>query len=1016
MNKYGLPYNVLRDPNSWDKAPRDPITVGSFIFSTLQIQTFYWQAIWLTGFVVTTLVTSAITRALMPSPPAMKSGLLGNFRQSAAPWDIVYGQVRKGGTITYMESTGNQNKYLHMVISLAGHEVEEIGDIYVNDAVVDIDENNYVTSEPWGTNKIYVRKFTGSSSQNVYSTLQDIPNDDNQRPTFSNVSQSNTPSNFKGQGIACLYVRLEYDRDTFPSGIPSFAAVVKGKKVYDPRTSTTAYSANAALCIRDYLVSEYGLDTPSTTIDDTYFSIAANDCDTSSGSGATNKFEINGVVRTDRNIRTNLQDMVGACVGSLYYSAGKFKLLAGVYNAPVKSFTLSDLRSEISLNTRISRRDNFNSVQGTFIWAGVDDGSGNGGDWVETDYPPITSSVFVDEDNGYDNPLSLDLPLTTNSATAQRIAKQTLFRSREQMSFTADFGMEAFNLEVGDTISLTIDRYGWTNKTFEVTSWGFKADQDAGDLRVTLGLKENSAAAYSWDAEEEDLTGNDGDLPKPTAGLTINNLNATGGGRTQGDGTFINSALLNWDDVLNAYLDYYDVEWKALSDSVYSATTSNVSDIEISPLVDGVEYIFRVRAVTMAGVRGEWATITFTGGGDETAPGLPTDVTATGSFKYITVSWTNPADTDLNYVEVYENTTDSSAGATLVGISSGDNFVRTNLGLEVTRYYFLKAVDYSGNKSDFTAGVSATTTYLDDPDFENGIYTLFKDQGLYAIRDVTGLPTSGAFTGEKVFNRTDGKLYTWTGSAWEATVSDIPAGSITATEIADNSISTPKLQANSVTAANILGGTITGDKIAANTITGGLIAASGIITNSAQINNGVITNANIADAAIERAKIASLDADVIDAGTIKVDYLPGLTKIAQNVTTSNVSLVSGGTQYLFTTTLSGIRAGTKVIGILTFNAVSTTSLGPGEPGGCTIEIIPEESAITGFTTSPDHTFRKNSHVAIPGGTFTPMQFYIGTGVASGTSVQVRFRIGTTSTGETATMYAGATLTLLGYEV
>lgn len=1003
MNKYGLPYNVLRDPNSWDKSPRDPISVGNFILATLSIQTSSIALIYITGFTVTTLVTAAIARALMPSPPAMKEGLLGNFRQSAAPWDIVYGQVRKGGTITYMESTGNKNKYLHMIISLAGHEVEEIGDVYVNDKVVDIDANNWVTSDPWGTNKIYVEKFTGSSSQDIYTTLSALPNDDGQRPTFSDEATSNTPSNFKGQGIACLYVRLEYNRDTFAGGIPSFSAVIKGKKVFDPRSNTTAYSANAALCIRDYLVSEYGLDTPVETIDDTYLSTAANDCDASSGSGAPNKFEINGVIKTDRNIRTNLQDMVGACAGKLYYSAGKFKLLAGTYNSPVKSLTIDDLRSEISLNTRISRRDNFNSVQGTFVWSGVDDGTGSGGDWIETEYPPITSSVFVAEDNGYDNPLQLDLPLTTNSATAQRIAKQILFRSREQAAFTADFGMEAFDLEVGDTVNITFDRYGWTNKTFEVTSWGFKADQDAGDLRVTLGLKETSAAAYSWNAEERDIIGNGPVLPDPNAGLTINNLTAVGGGRTQGDGTFINSVLLNWDDILNAYIDYYDVEWKPLSDSVYNTATSNVSDIEISPLIDGVQYVFRVRAVTMSGKRGEWATITFTGGGDTTAPGLPTGVTATGHFKYIDVSWTNPADTDLNYIEVYENTVNDSASAGLVGISAGDNFIRANLGLEQTRYYFLKAVDYSGNKSDFTTGVSATTTYLDDPDFENGIYTLFKDQGLYAIRDVTGLPTSGAFTGEKVFNRTDGKLYTWTGTAWEATVSDVGPGSITATEIADDAITTPKLAANAVTASKILAGTITGDKIAANTITTGLLQASGVIANSAMIVDGIITN----------AKISDLSANKINAGTISVDYLPGLTSIAQTITGSNINLVSGSSsQYLLTQTLSGIRAGTKVVGILTLNAYSTTSAGPGSNVGCTMEIVPQN--ISGLTS---HTFQKNNHPALGvSSSFMVMQTFIGTGTATGTSCSVQFRLGTAFTGETGVMLAGASLTLLGYEV
>jgi hypothetical protein len=178
--------------------------------------------------------------------------------------------------------------------------------------------------------------------------------------------------------------------------------------------------------------------------------------------------------------------------------------------------------------------------------------------------------------------------------------------------------------------------------------------------------------------------------------------------------------------------------------------------------------------------------------------------------------------------------------------------------LNVTKFYFLKAVDYSGNASAFTAGVSGTTTYLDDEAFANGIYSLFTEQGLYAIEDVTSLPPSGDFVGQKVFNRTDGKLYDWTGTAWEASVSDasVGPGSITATEIADGAISTPKLAANAVVADKIAGNTITGNKIVANTITGGLLATSGIITNSAQINNAVITNAKIQNAAVDTLKIA----------------------------------------------------------------------------------------------------------------------------------------------------------------
>ena len=57
----------------------------------------------------------------------------------------------------------------------------------------------------------------------------------------------------RARGVAYIYIRAEFDTSVFPQGLPTFSAIVKGKKVYDPRTSTTAWSANAALCLRDYL-------------------------------------------------------------------------------------------------------------------------------------------------------------------------------------------------------------------------------------------------------------------------------------------------------------------------------------------------------------------------------------------------------------------------------------------------------------------------------------------------------------------------------------------------------------------------------------------------------------------------------------------------------------------------------------------------------------------------------------------------------------------------------------------
>ena len=941
-----FPYNVMRH-RDWDKAPR-AAAIASYVTGYASFSAALAAGAGISfaaTYVVATLAISAVTSwaisALAPKPDFSSFGSQGtlvNARDATAPVDFVYGQIRKGGTVSYYESTGEKNRFLHQIIVLAGHEVQQIGDIYVNDEIVTLDGDGFVTGDTWNS-KIRIQKFDGSQTSAPADLLAE-----------SELTGADAlTSNFVGNGIAYLYVRYEYDGEVFASGVPLITAVVQGKKVYDPRTSTTAYSNNAALCIRDFITSTYGLS--DNAIDDVSFSAAANESDENvalSGGSTEKRYTINGIVKANSPTGKVLGDMATACAGTLFWGSGYWKLKVGAYTAPVKTLTLDDLRGPINLQTRSSTRDSFNGVGGTFNNAD--------GDFITADYPAIKSNVFKAEDGGDEMLLDLPLPFTTSASTAQRIAKMTLYRGREQMTISADFGLEAFNIEVGDIIAFDNDRYGFDGKEFEVIGWKFASDQEAGDLRVTLTLQETSEAAFDWNAEESDIINNNTNLPDAGAGLAITNLTASGGGRTQGDGTFINSAILNWDDVSNAFSAYYEVEWKALADSTYSSTTTVESAIEISPLVDGVEYIFRVRAVTAAGVYGPYSTVQFTGGGDVTAPGLPTAITADGGFRYITINWTNPADADLNFVEIWENTSNSSSGATKVGISGGSEFVRSNLGIQETRYYFLKSVDYSGNASAFTTGVSATTTFIDDDDFANGVYSLFTDQGLYAIEDVTSLPASGDFEGQKVFNRTDGKLYQWTGSAWEQVVggaesfgdlqgsiaqSQIPNGVIDTAQIADDAIIAGKISANAVGAnaiaansiygAAIQGGVITGDKITANTIHGGLIAASGIITNSAQINDAVVTNAKIQNAAITSAKIqdlavtsakiGDLNADKITAGTIAAARFIGSGIAHIGATNVNISAELGTTN--LSASISGLQAGTRLIGIAGISGYKT---------------------------------------------------------------------------------------------
>jgi len=549
------------------------------------------------GYGAYTAATFLALRALGPEDSGSAGrGLQANMREAAAPHDYVYGQIRKGGVITFIESTGTQNDYLHMVIALAGHEVEEIGDIYINDEVVTLDGSGFVTTSEWldadGNKMIRIKKHTGSSSQTVDSYLD---------------SETSVTSAFRGRGIAYIYVRLQYDNDVFANGIPTFTAVVKGKKVYDPRTSSTAYSANAALCIRDYITSSYGLG--DSNVNDTFFSAAANTCDenvTLAAGGTEKRYEVNGVLSADETPKQVLDKMVTTCGGTLYWSGGQWKLRVAEYSSPIKSLGLGDVLGEITTRTRLNRRDSFNAVEGTFVNA--DD------DWIAADYPKISSVTFQTEDNGVDNVLDFPLPLTTSASAVQRLSKVMLYRTREQIQFEADFNMNAYDLEVGDIIQFTNARYGWTNKEFEVRSWRFFADSDAGDLRVRMVLRETSSGAFDWNANESAIISNNSTLPNAIAGLTVSNLQAIDVTEYDIDKKIIDAVRLTWDSTSNAFTEFYEVQLRPDDGTSEWTTFGRVVDtsIRVSPLPYDGDYDFRVRAVTASGYKGSFATTSLT--------------------------------------------------------------------------------------------------------------------------------------------------------------------------------------------------------------------------------------------------------------------------------------------------------------------------------------------------------------------------------------------------------------------
>lgn len=749
-------------------------------------------------------VLGMASQALSKSPSNVNTnfGTAVSTRSSVSPHTIVYGRTRVGGTLAYMEST-NDNQYLHIVIALAGHEIDAVEKVYFDDTEVTYDGSGNATSSPY-SGKARIKIKLGTDDQTAFSDLV-------------SESDSNWTENHRLRGRACVYIRLEYNQDVYPNGMPNFSFQIRGKKVYDPRSATTVWSANPALCLNDYLTNiKYGLGcTYASEIDSTALIAAANICDEDvslAAGGTENRYELHGSFETSAKPEDIINQLLTSMAGKAVWSGGVWRILAGAYYSPSLTFDEDDLRDGFKIQTLVSRRENFNCVKGVFQSAD--------NKYVATDFPPLESNTYITQDGGQKVFKNIVLPFTSSASMAQRLAKIELMKARQQITLTLPMKLNALQANVGDIVRVNNTRFGWSNKPFEVVAATISLEVNLG---VDLQLREISTDVFDWSTSEEqefDPAPNT-NLPNAFQVGEPTDLTITATNVLSPDGTTQSGLLITWTPPTDAFVSQYEVQYiRGASNFDYGTITASptetlnygsitgspstfadygsVSDptsagetnynsifvttpyYVIVPAIAGVEYAVRVRSVNALGVRSSFVTSNEVTYGDQTAPNVPSSIVATGDYKQIVVTWVNPTVSDFDYVEVYRNTTNNSGTSTLAGVLRGSRFVDAPLGINVTRYYWLKSVDRTGNKSDFSSVVSATTAFIDSDSFSQEVMNLFAEAGAYGIEPVATLPETGDFDGQIKYDTTNNKLWRWDATAeeWTDDIFSITAGSV----------------------------------------------------------------------------------------------------------------------------------------------------------------------------------------------------------------------------------------------
>jgi len=695
-------------------------------------------------------------------------------QSATAPHKIVYGRARVSGPIAYAQSTGTKGEFMHLVVLLAGHECDAVETVYFNDTPLTLDGSGNCTDAAFNrvTPADWVEVIAASGGATAVATLSHTPvlgvlvavvpivgGDGTSPVAFSlagNVvtitttgiaagtditvsytyAAASTPlvqiksylgtttqtadtglisasggkwtSAHRLRGLCYLYVRLEYDQDVFgATGLPDVSAVVRGRKVWDPRTSTTAWRDNSALCAADYLRTYMG--AASTEVVDSELTAEADACDeaVTIATGVTEaRYTCNGVLTTEASPRDNLDAIVESMAGTVAWAQGRYAIRAGRHL--VAEFTLTeDMLADgpITIQPDAARTELFNRVVAKY----VEPAKG----YVSTEAPPVTNATYLADDGGIDLLSDPTLDMVTGVMRAQRLAKIMLERNRQGMRVQINCNLRAYDVAPGNTVALTISRYGWSAKLFTVE----ERAHDFATQTVRLTLRETASAVWDWAfgaATTVDLTPNTSlrnAFAKPQALAGLAAVSGTTYLQRLGDGTIQCRAQVSWTQsadmqvVRGGRIDVRFTRADGVTWVQSAAMPGDATSTLIGPLEESSVTLIAVRAVSYLGQAGPWAYVSPLPVGKSQPPGDVVNLAASVQAGSVVFTWDRPADIDYAQTELRLGTVWATGTTLYAGAGTSFAWAWPGAGAYTV---LAKHRDTSGNESAAAAVMPVT--------------------------------------------------------------------------------------------------------------------------------------------------------------------------------------------------------------------------------------------------------------------------------------------------------------------
>lgn len=710
------------------------------------------------------LGTNAPSQAQSAVASAQAQGILVNSQSNVDPIPVIYGRRRVGGTRVFIEVSGSNHEYLHIVVVLAEGPVAAIDNVYLD---------NVLSTDSKFSGLVTINKHLGTAGDPADATLSAAV------PKWTSACTLS--------GLAYLYVQLKYDSNAF-SGLPTITADVRGRTLYDPRDGGTRYTNNAALVIRDYLINPlYGRGIAASSIDDSSFVVAANASDirlaspsysdsftadpstdlltfaqaepidtgdgvkvtttgtvpsplvagttyyavkitdtaymlattvanafagttidlTSAGSGTLTlsqadyaTYAVDGTIDTSQTAYDNIRALLTSCRGMLVFSAGKYRLILDQLTTPASFGFTEDNITGSWVITQAGKRTKFNRVTAGFY---------NPAKQWQPDLAMVESTALRAVDNGLLLEAKIDLPFSANIYRAQNIGQQTLNQSRYGVVVKFSALQEGLRCEVGDVVPITHSTPGWTGKLFRILQIELK-DTD----EVSVVAQEYDPSVYTLSNLAPAAIVPRSNLPDPFNVPVITGLTLTSGTSELlklGDGSIISRIKASWSPPTDAFSQkgQVEVQFKKSADATWIPGDLIAADLTaswISPVQDDASYDVRVRSINTIGVRGTWAQASVTVVGKTAPPSNVPSATATLLNDGILLTWGEVTDADLAQYEIRAGGT-SFATATFLATALTTQLKLPTMSAGAYTWR-IKAVDSSDNYSTNDAVATVT--------------------------------------------------------------------------------------------------------------------------------------------------------------------------------------------------------------------------------------------------------------------------------------------------------------------